>query len=80
MSGVKIKPLVWESGIQSEFFSEWSAQTPLGKFRVLFKPSRGFYLYCTPLGVESTKTFNVLSDVQLYAQSEYERRVRECLE
>ncbi|AMV30894.1 hypothetical protein VN12_19630 [Pirellula sp. SH-Sr6A] len=79
MSGVKIKPLAWVKGNPN--ISEWTAETPLGKFRVIKRyQDKSAIVYMAPFDCGVCPDFLDIEDAKAWCQAEYERRVRECLE
>lgn len=75
----KIKPLVWEA---CQYNEGWQiADAPIGKCYVLYregeyKAEKAYQGDCFGF----PKWFDTEAEAKAWCQSEYERRVRECLE
>lgn len=71
---VKIKPLVWVES--EELACVWDAEVPFGFFWVSLECDETFEAYT----MEEHKNFPTEAEAKAWCQSEYERRVLECLE
>ncbi|AMV30893.1 hypothetical protein VN12_02175 [Pirellula sp. SH-Sr6A] len=73
----KIKPLVWADH-GNALNSVHNAKTPFGLIN-LHGYGDGAFLLIDPFDCDTTD-FKSVSEAKAWCQSEYERRVRECLE
>ncbi len=73
-----IQPLEWREGTQCPIFSEWIAETPFGRFR-LITTGKQFMLAETPWGRKAPSRFATVADGQRWAEKEWEKRVNQCL-
>lgn len=73
----QIKPLVWHSVSHESIERDIVARSNVGNFYVTFNFAG---IWKSWFGNDCTGMFNSLDEAKATCQSEYERRVRECLE
>lgn len=73
-----IKSLEWREGVQCAIFSEWIADTPFNRFRIIIT-GKQYMVSDTPWGRKAPKRFASLEAAKEWAEQQWVSRVEACL-